>query len=241
MNCGVPFCHQTDTGCPLGNKVPEWNELVHKGRWQEASNRLLETNNFPEFTGRVCPAPCEGSCVLGINQNPVTIKTMEQTISDKAWESGWMTPKPPPFRSGKTVAVIGSGPAGLAAADQLNKAGHRVTVYERSDRVGGLMMYGVPNMKTDKEDVVQRRVDLMAAEGVEFVVNAHVGRNVDVREVHANADAVVLAVGATKPRDLAIDGRDADGVHFAMEFLHKVRAEAHGGMRARSWVPEHTR
>lgn len=226
MGCGVPFCHQTGSGCPLGNKIPEWNELVHKGRWQEASDRLLETNNFPEFTGRVCPAPCEGSCVLGINQKPVTIKTMEQTISDKAWESGWMTPRPPAFRSGKVVSIVGSGPAGLAAADQLNKAGHSVTVYERSDRAGGLMMYGVPNMKTDKEDVVQRRVDLMAAEGVKFETNAHVGKNVDPKQLHAASDALVLAVGATKPRDLPVDNRDAAGVHFAMEFLHAVRARS---------------
>ena len=234
MDCGTPFCHQTGTGCPLGNKVPEWNALVHQGRWHEASNRLLETNNFPEFTGRVCPAPCEGSCVLGINQNPVTIKTMEQTISDKAWESGWMVPKPPALRSGKHVAIIGSGPAGLAAADELNKAGHYVTVYERSDRVGGLMMYGVPNMKTDKEDVVQRRVDLMAEEGVQFVVNAHVGRNIDAREVYDSADAMVLAVGATKPRDLPIEGRDSTGVHFAMDFLHQVRS----ALPQQSSIPE---
>jgi glutamate synthase (NADH) len=157
MDCGVPFCHQTASGCPLGNKIPEFNDLVHKGRWREASDRLLETNNFPEFTGRVCPAPCEGACVLGINQNPVAIKTIEMAISDKAWEAGWMAPAPPPVRSGARVAVIGSGPAGLAAADQLNKAGHAVSVYERSDRAGGLMMYGVPNMKTDKLDVVQVR------------------------------------------------------------------------------------
>eukprot|EP00873_Tetraselmis_striata_P023387 jgi/Tetstr1/443651/TSEL_031644.t1 len=219
MGCGTPFCHQTYTGCPLGNKVPEFNELVHQGRWLEAHRRLAETNNFPEFTGRVCPAPCEGSCVLGINESPVAIKTMEQAISDKAWEEGWMAPAPPMQRTGKRVAVVGSGPAGLAAADQLNKAGHEVTVYERADRAGGLMMYGVPNMKTDKVDVVQRRVELMAAEGVRFVLNAAVGGNVDASELMGGADAVVLAAGATKPRDLPVPGRDLKGVHFAMDFL----------------------
>ncbi|KAK9817844.1 hypothetical protein WJX72_002960 [[Myrmecia] bisecta] len=220
MNCGTPFCHQTGTGCPLGNKIPEWNDLVHKGRWREALDRLLETNNFPEFTGRVCPAPCEGSCVLSINEPAVTIKTMEVSIIDMGFEMGWMVPRPPRQRTGRRVAVIGSGPAGMAAADQLNKMGHEVTVYERSDRIGGLMMYGVPNMKTDKMAVVQRRVDLMAAEGVKFVTGAHVGQNVDVRDMREEADAVVLAAGATKPRDLPIEGRDAAGVHFAMEFLH---------------------
>eukprot|EP01025_Chloroclados_australasicus_P031120 TRINITY_DN3140_c1_g1_i4.p1 TRINITY_DN3140_c1_g1~~TRINITY_DN3140_c1_g1_i4.p1 ORF type:complete len:2248 (+),score=229.22 TRINITY_DN3140_c1_g1_i4:145-6744(+) len=219
MECGTPFCHQTASGCPLGNKIPEWNDLVHKGRWREALDRLLETNNFPEFTGRVCPAPCEGSCVLGINQNPVSIKSIECTIIDKAWENGWMVPKPPVTRTGKTVAIVGSGPAGLAAADQLNKMGHEVTVYERADRIGGLMMYGVPNMKTDKLDVVQRRVDLMAAEGVKFVTNAHVGVNVDAASLHNQYDSLLLAAGATKPRDLPIENRDAKGVHFAMEFL----------------------
>lgn len=193
---------QDHSGCPLGNKIPEWNELVYQGRWREALDRLLETNNFPEFTGRVCPAPCEGACVLGIIENPVTIKTMECTIIDKGWEMGWMVPRPPPKRTGKRVAIVGSGPAGLAAADQLNKAGHTVTVYERSDRVGGLMMYGVPNMKTDKIDIVQRRVDLMAAEGVQFVVNAHVGADpaFSVEKLRSESNAVVLACGATKPR-----------------------------------------
>ncbi|EIE24001.1 glutamate synthase, NADH-dependent [Coccomyxa subellipsoidea C-169] len=219
MGCGTPFCHQTDSGCPLGNKIPEWNALVYQGRWKDALYRLLETNNFPEFTGRVCPAPCEGSCVLGINEPPVTIKTMEVSIIDKAFEMGWMVPRPPAVRTGRTVAIIGSGPAGMAAADQLNKMGHSVTVYERADRIGGLMMYGVPNMKTDKTDVVQRRVDLMAAEGVRFVTNAHVGKNVDMKDVRAEHDAVLLAAGATKPRDLPIPGREAEGVHFAMEFL----------------------
>ena len=220
MDCGTPYCLNKATGCPLGNLIPEWNQLVWQGRWREALDRLLETNNFPEFTGRVCPAPCEGSCVLGINQNPVTIKTMEVSIIDKAFEEGWMVPRPPAVRSGHRVAVIGGGPAGMAAADQLNKAGHSVIVYERSDRVGGLMMYGVPNMKTDKMDIVQRRVDLMAAEGVTFVTNAHIGREVDVRGIADATDALVLAAGATKPRDLPIEGRELKGVHFAMEFLH---------------------
>ncbi|KAL3701002.1 hypothetical protein R1sor_019024 [Riccia sorocarpa] len=221
MDCGTPFCQQEKSGCPLGNKIPEWNELVHQGRWREALDRLLETNNFPEFTGRVCPAPCEGSCVLGIIENPVSIKTIECTIIDKAFEEGWMVPRPPLKRTGKRVAVVGSGPAGLAAADQLNKAGHFVTVYERADRVGGLMMYGVPNMKTDKEEVVQRRVDLLAKEGVEFVVNAHVGvdSRYSVESLRAANDALILACGATKPRDLVVPGRELRGVHFAMEFL----------------------
>ncbi|KAL2650685.1 hypothetical protein R1flu_018813 [Riccia fluitans] len=221
MDCGTPFCQQEKSGCPLGNKIPEWNELVHQGRWRDALDRLLETNNFPEFTGRVCPAPCEGSCVLGIIEKPVSIKTIECTIIDKAFEEGWMLPRPPLKRTGKRVAIVGSGPAGLAAADQLNKAGHFVTVYERADRIGGLMMYGVPNMKTDKEDVVQRRVDLMAKEGVEFVVNAHVGvdSRYSVESLRAGNDALILACGATKPRDLVVPGRELKGVHFAMEFL----------------------
>ncbi|KAG1678741.1 hypothetical protein FOA52_012780 [Chlamydomonas sp. UWO 241] len=219
MDCGTPFCHQELSGCPLGNLIPEFNELVHKGQWRDALDRLLETNNFPEFTGRVCPAPCEGACVLGIIENPVSIKTIEASIIDKAFEEGWMVPRPPALRTGKTVAIIGSGPAGMAAADQLNKMGHTVTVYERADRIGGLMMYGVPNMKTDKIDVVQRRVDLMAKEGVRFVVNAHVGKNVAVKDLVACHDSVLLAAGATRPRDLAVEGRDLSGVHFAMEYL----------------------
>jgi len=220
MNCGTPYCLNRTTGCPLGNLIPEWNTLVWQGRWREALDRLLETNNFPEFTGRVCPAPCEGSCVLGINQNPVTIKTMEVSIVDRGFDEGWIVPRAPKVRTGRRVAVIGSGPAGMATADQLNKAGHSVTVYERSDRAGGLMMYGVPNMKTDKIDIVQRRVDLMAAEGVRFVTGAHVGKEVNVSDIRNAHDAVVLAAGATKPRDLPIDGRHLNGVHFAMEFLH---------------------
>eukprot|EP00475_Leptophrys_vorax_P005061 TRINITY_DN13047_c0_g1_i1.p1 TRINITY_DN13047_c0_g1~~TRINITY_DN13047_c0_g1_i1.p1 ORF type:complete len:770 (-),score=75.33 TRINITY_DN13047_c0_g1_i1:313-2445(-) len=220
MDCGTPFC-QSNSGCPLGNKIPEFNELVHQGRWREALDRLLETNNFPEFTGRVCPAPCEGSCVLGIIEKPVSIKTMELTIIDKAYEEGWMVPRPPVHRTGKKVAVVGSGPAGLAAADQLNKLGHSVTVYERADRIGGLMMYGVPNMKTDKTHVVQRRVDLMAQEGITFVTNAHIGVDpqYSVEKLRGDNDALLLACGATKPRDLPVPGRELKGVHFAMEFL----------------------
>ena len=222
MDCGTPFCHQTNTGCPLGNKIPEWNELVHQGRWRDALDRLHETNNFPEFTGRVCPAPCEGSCTLGIIENPVTIKSIECSIVDRGFAEGWIVPTPPAQRTGKKVVVIGSGPAGMAAADQLNKAGHKVTVYERADRVGGLMMYGVPNMKADKMEIVQRRADLLAAEGVDFVVNAHIGAegHPSIAELRAGSDAVVLACGATKPRDLPVEGRNLEGVHFAMEFLH---------------------
>ncbi|KZV27579.1 glutamate synthase 1 [Dorcoceras hygrometricum] len=222
MDCGTPFCHQENSGCPLGNKIPEFNELVYQNRWREALDRLLETNNFPEFTGRVCPAPCEGSCVLGIIENPVSIKSIECSIIDKAFEEGWMVPRPPLKRTGKRVAIIGSGPSGLAAADQLNKMGHTVTVFERADRIGGLMMYGVPNMKTDKIDVVQRRVDLMEKEGINFVVNANVGKDpsYSIDKLREENDAIVLAVGATKPRDLPVPGRELSGVHFAMEFLH---------------------
>ncbi|XWS37967.1 hypothetical protein CRYUN_Cryun19dG0090300 [Craigia yunnanensis] len=222
MDCGTPFCHQENSGCPLGNKIPEFNELVYQNRWREALDRLLETNNFPEFTGRVCPAPCEGSCVLGIIENPVSIKSIECAIIDKAFEEGWMVPRPPLKRTGKSIAIVGSGPSGLAAADQLNRMGHSVTVYERADRIGGLMMYGVPNMKTDKVDVVQRRVNLMAEEGVKFVVNANVGidPSYSLDRLGEENDAIVLAVGATKPRDLPVPGRNLSGVHFAMEFLH---------------------
>ncbi|MED6219382.1 glutamate synthase [NADH] [Stylosanthes scabra] len=222
MDCGTPFCHQENSGCPLGNKIPEFNELVYQNRWREALERLLETNNFPEFTGRVCPAPCEGSCVLGIIENPVSIKSIECAIIDKGFEEGWMVPRPPPKRTGKRVAIVGSGPSGLAAADQLNKMGHTVTVYERADRIGGLMMYGVPNMKTDKVDIVQRRVNLMAEEGINFMVNANVGQDpmYSLDRLQEENDAIVLAVGATKPRDLPVPGRELSGVHFAMEFLH---------------------
>ncbi|KAJ9539597.1 hypothetical protein OSB04_026103 [Centaurea solstitialis] len=222
MDCGTPFCHQENSGCPLGNKIPEFNELVYQNRWREALDRLLETNNFPEFTGRVCPAPCEGSCVLGIIENPVSIKSIECSIIDKAFDEGWMVPRPPVKRTGKKVAIVGSGPAGLAAADQLNRVGHSVTVFERADRIGGLMMYGVPNMKADKIDVVQRRVDLMAKEGVNFVVNANVGNDpaYSIEKLRKDSDALILAVGSTKPRDLSVPGRELSGIHFAMEFLH---------------------
>lgn len=222
MDCGTPFCHQEKSGCPLGNKIPEFNELVYQNRWREALDRLLETNNFPEFTGRVCPAPCEGSCVLGIIENPVSIKSIECAIIDKAFEEGWMVPRPPLERTGKRVAIVGSGPSGLAAADQLNKMGHFVTVFERADRIGGLMMYGVPNMKAGKLDIVQRRVNLMAEEGVNFVVNANIGVDplFSVDRLREENDAIVLAVGATKPRDLPVPGREFSGIHFAMEFLH---------------------
>ncbi|KAG6379062.1 NADPH-dependent glutamate synthase [Boletus reticuloceps] len=217
MDCGVPFC-QSDTGCPISNIIPKWNDLLFKGQWKDALNRLLMTNNFPEFTGRVCPAPCEGACVLGINEQPVGIKSIECAIIDKGFEMGWIVPNSPSFRTGKKVAVIGSGPAGLACADQLNKAGHFVTVYDRNDRMGGLLMYGIPNMKLDKA-VVQRRLDLMAAEGITLVPNAHVGVNVDAAALHEENDAVVVCTGATWPRDLRIPNRNVDGIHFAMEYL----------------------
>jgi len=217
MDCGIPFC-MSATGCPVDNLIPEWNDLVYRGRWREALDRLHKTNNFPEFTGRVCPAPCEGACCLGFTEPAVTIKNIECTIVNRGFEEGWIVPEPPKHRTGKSVAVIGSGPAGLAAAAQLNKAGHKVTVYERDDRIGGLLMYGIPNMKLDK-GVVDRRVNLLRAEGVEFVTGAHVGVNVDVKELREKNDAIILAAGATKPRDLPIPGRDLKGVHFAMEFL----------------------
>ncbi|KAG8626049.1 hypothetical protein KVT40_006450 [Elsinoe batatas] len=220
MDCGVPFC-QSDTGCPISNIIPKWNELVFQNQWRDALNRLLMTNNFPEFTGRVCPAPCEGACVLGINEDPVGIKSIECAIIDRGFEMGWMVPSPPAYRSGKTVAVIGSGPAGLACADQLNKAGHKVTVYERADRIGGLLMYGIPNMKLDK-NVVQRRVDFMAAEGIEFQTNVAVGDgDITLESLRGENDAVVIATGATVARDLPIPNRSLEGIHFAMEFLHK--------------------
>lgn len=217
MDCGVPFC-QSDTGCPISNVIPKWNDLVFKGQWLDALNRLLMTNNFPEFTGRICPAPCEGACVLGINEAPVGIKSIECAIIDKGFEMGWIVPRPPIHRTGRKVAVIGSGPAGLACADQLNRAGHSVTVYDRNDRHGGLLMYGIPNMKLDKK-VVQRRLDLMAAEGVQFIANAHVGVNTDVNQIRSENDALVITTGATWPRNLNLANRNLDGIHFAMEFL----------------------
>ena len=221
MDCGVPFC-QSDDGCPVYNLIPEWNDLVYRGRWREALDRLHRTNNFPEVTGRVCPAPCEGSCVLGIADPPVTIKNIEMAIADRGFDEGWVRAHPPSARTGKSVAVVGSGPAGLAAAAQLNSAGHRVTVYERDDRIGGLLMYGIPNMKLDKR-IVERRVSLLREEGVEFVTNANVadggGGSLDVRQLRRRFDALLLATGATRARDLPVGGRELPGIHFAMEYL----------------------
>ena len=225
MDCGVPFCHTGSlmanmaAGCPLNNLIPEWNDLVYQGRWREAIDRLHKTNNFPEFTGRVCPAPCEGSCVLGIHEPPVTIKNIEVSIADRAFDENWIVAMPPGSRTGKKVAVVGSGPAGLAAAAQLNQAGHDVTVYERSDRIGGLLMYGIPNMKLEKW-VVERRVKLLEEEGVKFVTGVEIGKDLPADQLRRDFDAVVLAVGSTRPRDLTIPGRELNGVHFAMEFLH---------------------
>ncbi|MCT7990338.1 glutamate synthase subunit beta [Laspinema olomoucense] len=225
MDCGTPFCHTGTlisgmaSGCPVNNLIPEWNDLVYRGLWHEALDRLHKTNNFPEFTGRVCPAPCEGSCVLGITNPPVTIKNIENTIADKGWDEGWITPEPPEKRTGKKVAVIGSGPAGLAAAAQLNRVGHEVTVYERADRPGGLLMYGIPNMKLDKEQVVLRRIKLLEDEGVKFVCNTEVGKDITAQQLMQEYDAVILCTGATKPRDLPIQGRDLQGIYFAMDFL----------------------
>jgi len=215
MDCGVPFCH---TGCPVTNIIPDWNDLVWKGRWREASRVLHSTNNFPEFTGRICPAPCEAACVLGINEPAVTIKNIEKTIVDRAWEEGWIVPEPAGRRTGKKVAVIGSGPAGLAAAQQLARAGHAVTVFEKADRVGGLLRYGIPNFKMEKH-LIDRRVAQMKAEGVEFVVNAHIGVTTPVEELRAGFDAILIASGAEQPRDLKVPGRELKGIHFAMEFL----------------------
>ena len=229
MDCGVPFCHTGVTlpqaspfasGCPINNLIPEWNDLVYRGLWKEALERLHKTNNFPEFTGRVCPAPCEGSCVLGMTEPAVTIKNIEVSIVERGWEEGWIKPEIPAKRTGKRVAVVGSGPAGLSCAAQLNKAGHQVTVYERSDRVGGLLMYGIPNMKLDKEKVVQRRVDQMAASGIEFVTDTEIGKDIPAKQLSDEFDAVVLCIGALKPRDLPVEGRELNGVHQAIEFLH---------------------
>lgn len=226
MECGVPFC-QSNYGCPLGNIIPKWNDLIFQNNWKEALQQLLQTNNFPEFTGRVCPAPCEGACVLGINESPVTIKNIECAIIDHAFEQGWITPQPPLYRTGKKVAVIGSGPSGLGAAAQLNKAGHTVTVFERNDRVGGLLRYGIPTMKLSKE-VVQRRVQLMMDEGITFKTNVNVGKNISAKELYNEYDAILLCTGATWPRDLPIPGRQLDGIHFAMSFLETWQKKQSG-------------
>jgi glutamate synthase (NADPH/NADH) small chain len=224
MDCGIPFCHSGKliagmaSGCPVNNLIPEWNDLVYRGQWREAIIRLHKTNNFPEFTGRVCPAPCEGSCTLGIHEPPVTIKNIECSIVDRAFAEGWVTAEPPLARTGKRVAVVGSGPAGLAAAAQLNKAGHQVTVFERADRIGGLLMYGIPNMKLDK-GIVERRVKLMAEEGVRFVTGVEVGKDVPASTLTSDFDAAVLCAGATLARDLHAEGRHLAGIHLAMEFL----------------------
>jgi glutamate synthase (NADPH) small chain len=215
MDCGVPFCHQ---GCPLGNIIPDWNDLVYRDRWREAIDRLHATNNFPDFTGRLCPAPCEGSCVLGINDDPVTIKAIELDIVEHAFAEGWIVPRPPATRTGKEVAIVGSGPAGLAAAQQLNRAGHLVTVLERADRIGGLLRYGIPEFKMEK-GVLDRRLRLMAEEGVLFRTGADVGRHPTTADLRSEFDAVVLACGAGAPRDLRVPGRELEGIHFAMDFL----------------------
>ncbi len=221
MDCGIPFC-QSSYGCPVENLIPEWNELVHQDNWRAALNRLHMTNNFPEFTGRVCPAPCEGACVLGLTHESVTIKNIEYAIADRGFAEDWIKPNPPQRRTGKKIAVIGSGPAGLAAAAQLNKTGHNVTVYERADRVGGLLMYGIPNMKLDKS-VVERRVNILALEGIKFITGADVGGKqkhaISIRSLLETNDAVLLATGATRPRDLALQQRDLKGIHYAMDYL----------------------
>ena len=237
MNCGVPFCHTGKlvsgmaSGCPVNNLIPEWNDLVYRGLWREALERLHKTNNFPEFTGRVCPAPCEGSCVLGINDPPVTIKNLECSIIDHGWGEGWVIPQAPTVRTGKTVAILGSGPAGLSAAAQLNRAGHTVTVFERADRPGGLLMYGIPNMKLDKQEVVLRRIRMMEQEGIKFICNANVGDNVEPQIFLKEFDATVICTGATQPRNLQIEGRELGGIHFAMEYLTaNTKAVLEGGV-----------
>jgi glutamate synthase (NADPH/NADH) small chain len=224
MDCGVPFCH---TGCPVNNIIPDWNDLVYRGRWKDAVRRLHATNNFPEFTGRICPAPCEAACVLGINQPPVTIKQIEKSIVERGFAEGWIRPEPPRHRTGKKVAVVGSGPAGLAAAQQLCRAGHGVTVYEKADRIGGLLRYGIPEFKMEKQ-IVDRRLAQMEAEGVQFVTNAHVGKNIPVEELRRDFDAIVLAGGSEQARDLKVPGRDLNGIYFAMEFLPQQNRRCEG-------------
>ena len=224
MDCGVPFCH---TGCPVNNLIPDWNDLAYNGRWEAAIRRLHATNNFPEFTGRICPAPCEAACVLGIDQPPVSIKLIERGVVERAWDEGWIHPEPPEQNTGKRVAVVGSGPAGLAAAQQLRRAGHSVTVYEKNGRIGGLLRYGIPNFKLEKH-VIDRRLDQMRAEGVTFVTNAHVGVNVPVEALTEHYDAILLAGGAEHPRDLKIPGRELKGIHYAMEFLPQQNRRCEG-------------
>jgi len=224
MDCGVPFCHN---GCPLGNIIPDFNDAVYNGKWEEAIKILSSTNNFPEFTGRICPAPCEASCVLSINNKPVTIEYIEKTIAEQAYEKGYLKPNPPKTRTGKRVAVVGSGPAGLAAAAQLNKAGHWVTVFERSDRIGGLLRYGIPDFKLEKY-VIDRRLRLMEQEGIVFRTNAHVGVNISAKHLQDEFDAIVMTGGASAPRDLPIPGRHFKGVHFAMEFLSQQNKRGAG-------------
>ena len=224
MDCGIPFCHQ---GCPLGNLIPDWNDLVYRDRWKAAIDRLHATNNFPEFTGRLCPAPCEGSCVLGIHNDAVTIKSVEVSIIDRAFEEGWVAPILPETRSGRSVAVVGSGPAGLAVAAQLNRAGHTVTVFERDDRIGGLLRYGIPEFKMEKR-ILDRRLNLLLAEGVVFRTNANIGVNVAIEELRAQFDAIVLTGGATRPRDLNVPGRELKGIHFAMEYLTQANRRCEG-------------
>jgi glutamate synthase (NADPH) small chain len=224
MDCGVPFCH---TGCPLTNLIPDWNDMVYRGRWREAVRQLHSTNNFPEFTGRICPAPCETACVLGINEPAVTIKQIEKTIVDRAFEAGFIQPEAPSRRTGKRVAVVGSGPAGLAAAQQLARAGHDVTVFEKNDRIGGLLRYGIPNFKMEKH-LIDRRLEQMRAEGVKFQTNAHVGQNVSVEELRREFAALLLAGGSEQPRNLNVPGRELKGIHFAMEFLPQQNRRCEG-------------
>ncbi|TET87190.1 MAG: glutamate synthase subunit beta, partial [Sulfurovum sp.] len=227
MDCGVPFCHSS-YGCPLGNLIPQFNDQIYRDKWENAFRSLMSTNNFPEFTGRVCPAICETACVLGMNDDAVSIKGIEYSIIEKAYKKGWMKPQIPKTRSGKKVAVVGSGPAGLSVANQLNKAGHMVSVYERDKRIGGLVRYGIPNFKLDKKKVVQRRVDLMKEEGIEFITSAHIGVDIPLKTLQDKYDAVVLCGGASLPRDLPIENRDANGVHFAMEFLSQCNSRIEG-------------